>query len=117
MPWKHLSQPHGGVRDEGLGEEGRACFTVPYRVGSHQPRGDRQPRLSSGAAQAVGAWDLLRRPRGAAAYQSGLRQVRPADRHGQSESTEYAPHLRRRLCRQLRSVFTKQFVGIKVGGF
>jgi len=61
LPWKHLPQPHGGVRDEGLGEEGRACFTVPYRVGSHQPRGDRQPRLSSGAAQAVGAWDLQRR--------------------------------------------------------
>ena len=91
---QHLPQPDGGVRDEGLGEEGRTCLTVPYRVGGHQPGGDRQPGLSSGAAQAGGAWDLLRRPRGAAAHQSGLRQVRPADRHGQREPAEYVPHLR-----------------------
>ena len=38
LPWKHLPQPHGGVRDEGLGEEGRACFTVPYRVDGHAAR-------------------------------------------------------------------------------
>ena len=29
MPWKYLPQPDGGVRDEGLGEEGRTCLTVP----------------------------------------------------------------------------------------
>ena len=97
---QYLSQPHGRVRDEGLGEESWACFTVSYRVGGHQLRGNRQPGLSSGAAQAGGAWNLLRRPRGAAAHQSGLRQVRPADRHGQREPAEYAPHLRRRFCRQ-----------------
>ena len=97
---QYLSQPHGRVRDEGLGEEGWAGVTIPYRIGGHQPGGDRQPGLSSGAAQAGGAWDLLRRPRGAAAHQSGLRQVRPADRHGQREPAEYVPHLRRRLCRQ-----------------
>ena len=100
VPGQYLPQPHGRVRDEGFGEEGRACLTIPYRIGGHQPGGDRQPGLSSGTAQAGGAWDLLRRPRGAAAYQSGLRQVRPADRHGQRESAEYAPHLRRRLCRK-----------------
>ena len=38
LPRQHLPQPHGGVRDEGLGEEGRACFTVPYRVGGHAAR-------------------------------------------------------------------------------
>ena len=54
LPWKHLPQPHGGVRDEGLGEEGRAVVRVPYRVGGHQPRGDRQHGLSSGTAQAGG---------------------------------------------------------------
>ena len=97
---QYLPQPHGRVCDEGLGKEGRAGITVSYRIGSHQPGGDRQPGLSSGAAQAGGAWDLLRRPRGAAAYQPGLRQVRPADRHGQREPAEYVPHLRRRLCRQ-----------------
>ena len=100
LPRQYLPQPHGRVRDEGLGEESWAGVTVPYRIGSHQPGGDRQPGLSSGAAQAGGAWDLLRRPRGAAAYQPGLRQVRPADRHGQREPAEYVPHLRRRLCRQ-----------------
>ena len=100
VSWKYLPQPHGRVRDEGLGEEGRTCLTVPYRIGGHQSGGDWQSGLSSGAAQTGGAWDLLRLPCGAAAYQSGLRQVRPADRHGQRESAEYALHLRRRLCRK-----------------
>ena len=100
LPRQYLPQPDGRVCDEGLGKEGRAGIRVPYRIGGHQPGGDRQPGLSSGAAQAGGAWDLLRRSRGAATHQPGLRQVRPADRHGQREPAEYAPHLRRRLCRQ-----------------
>ena len=75
LPRQHLPQPHGRVCDEGLGQKSWTCFTVLYRIGGHQPGGDRQPGLPSGAAQAGGAWDLLRRPRGAAAYQSGLRQV------------------------------------------
>ena len=82
VSWKYLPQPHGRVRDEGLGEESWAGVAIPYRVGGHQPGGNRQPGLSPGVAQAGGAWDLLRRPRGAAAHQSGLRQVRPTDRHG-----------------------------------
>ena len=100
VSWKYLPQPHGRVRDEGLGEESWTCLTIPYRIGGNQPGGDRKPRLSPGTAQAGGAWNLLRRSCGAAAHQSGLRQVRPADRHGQRESAEYAPHLRRRLRRQ-----------------
>ena len=100
LPRQYLPQPHGRVRDEGLGEEGWAGATIPYRIGSHQPGGDRKPGLSPCAAQAGRARDLLRRPRGAAAHQSGLRQVRPADWHGQREPTGYVPHLRRRLCRQ-----------------
>ena len=100
LPRQYLPQPHGRVRDEGLGEESWAGVRVPYRVKGHQPGGDRQPGLSSGAAQAGGAWNLLQRPRGAAAHQSGLRQVRPADRHGQRKPAEYVPHLRRRLRRQ-----------------
>ena len=100
LPRQYLPQPHGRVRDEGLGEESWAGVAIPYRVGGHQPGGDRQPGLSPGAAQAGGAWNLLRRPRGAATHQPGLRQVRPADRHGQREPAEYVPHLRRRLCRQ-----------------
>ena len=77
---------------------------VPYRVGSHQPGGDRQSGLSPGAAQAGGAWDLLRRPRGAAAHQIG-----DYDKYDlligmdSAEPAEYALHLRRRLCRQAAS--------------
>ena len=100
VSWKYLPQPDGRVRDEGLGEESWAGVTISYRIGGHQPGGDRQPGLPSGAAQAGGAWDLLRWPHGAAAHQSGLQQVQPADRHGQRKPAEYAPHLRRRLCRK-----------------
>ena len=100
VPWEHLPQPHGRVRDEGLGEESWAGVTISYRIGGHQPGGDRQSGLFSGAAQAGGAWDLLRRPRSSAAHQCRLRELRFADRHGQREPAEYAPHLRRRFCRQ-----------------
>ena len=55
LPWQHLPQPHGRVRDEGLGEEGWAGVTISYRIGGYQPGGARQPDLSSGAAQAGGA--------------------------------------------------------------
>ena len=100
VSWKYLPQPHGRVRDEGLGEESWAGVTISYRIGGHQPGGDRQSGLFSGAAQAGGAWDLLRRPRSSAAHQCRLRELRFADRHGQRESAEYALHLRRRLRRQ-----------------
>ena len=97
---QYLPQPDGGVRDEGLGQEGWAGIAVPYRISSNQPGGDRQSGLSPGAAQAGGAWDLLRRPRGAAAHETGLRRIRSADRHGQREPAEYAAYLRRRFLRQ-----------------
>ena len=100
LPRQHLPQPDGRVCDEGLGEEGWAGVTISYRIGGHQPGGDRQPGLSPGVAQAGRAWDLLRRPRGAAAHQCRLRKIRSPDRHGQREPAEYAPYLRRRLCRQ-----------------
>ena len=100
LSWQYLPQPHGRVRDEGLGIKGGTGIAISYRIGGNQPGGDRKPRLSPGTAQAGGARDLLRRSRGAPAHQSGLRQVRPADRHGQRKPAEYVPHLRRRLCRQ-----------------
>ena len=97
---QHLPQSDGRIRDEGFGQEGWVGVTISYRIGGHQPGGDRQPGLSTGATQAGGARDLLRRPRGSAAHQCRLRKIRSPDRHGQRESAEYAPHLRRRLCRQ-----------------
>jgi len=100
VSWKYLPQPDGRVRDEGLSEESGAGVTIPYRIGGYQPGRDRQPGLSSGAAQAGGAWDLLRQPRDAAAHQSGLRRIRPADWHGQCQPPGYVPYLRRRLFRQ-----------------
>ena len=100
VPWKYLPQPDGRVCDEGLGEESRACLTVSYRIGGHQPGGDRQPGLSSGTAQAGGAWDILRWSCGTAAHQCRLREVRSADRDGQSQPSGYASHLRRRPGRQ-----------------
>ena len=100
LSWQYLPQPHGRVRDEGFGEEGRACLTIPYRVGGHQPGGDRQPSLSSGTAQAGRAWDLLRKPCRTAVDKSGLRRIRSPDRHGPGQPPGYVPYLRRRLCRQ-----------------
>ena len=100
LSWKYLPQPHGRVRDEGLGKKGGTGITVLYRIGSHQPRGDRQPSLSSGTAQAGRAWDLLRRPCRTAVDKSGLRRIRSPDRHGPGQPPGYVPYLRRRLCRQ-----------------
>ena len=97
---QYLSQPHGRVRDEGLGQEGRVGITIPYRIGSDQPGRDWQSGLSTGAAQAGGAWHLLQRSCRTAAHQSGLRRIRPADRHGQRQPAGYVPHLRRGLCRE-----------------
>lgn len=82
-----------------LGENEDTCYNVENDEFSEKNRYEEYPVYLP--------WKHLPQSRGAAAYQSGLRQVRPADRHGQRESTEYAPHLRR-LCRQLRSVFKKK---------
>lgn len=46
LPRQYLPQPHGRVRDEGLGEESWAGVTISYRIGGHQSGGDRQPGLS-----------------------------------------------------------------------
>ena len=100
LSWQYLPQPHGRVRDEGLGKKGGTGITVLYRIGSHQPRGDRQPGLSSGTAQAGRARDLLQRPCRTTVNKSGLRRIRSPDRHGSGQPPGYVPHLRRRLCRK-----------------
>lgn len=46
VSWEYLPQSDGRIRDEGLGEESGAGVTVPYRIGGHQPGGDRQSGLS-----------------------------------------------------------------------
>ena len=100
LPRQHLPQPDGGVRDEGLGEKSGSRITVSYRVSSDQPGRNRQSGLSSGTAQAGRARDQLQRSCSAAADEPRLRRIRSADRHGQCQPAGYAPHLRRRLCRQ-----------------
>ena len=52
LPRQYLPQPHGRVRDEGLGEESWAGVTISYRIGGHQSGGDRQPGLSPRPAEA-----------------------------------------------------------------
>ena len=61
LSWQYLPQPHGRVRDEGLGKKGGTGIAISYRISGYQSGGDRQPSLSSGTAQAGRAWDLLRR--------------------------------------------------------
>ena len=72
VSWQHLPQSNGGVRNEGFGQEGWSGITVLYRIGGHQPGGDRQPGLSSGTAQVGRARALLRRPCRTAVDKSGL---------------------------------------------
>lgn len=100
LSWQYLPQPHGRVRDEGLGKKGGTGIAISYRISGYQSGGDRQPSLSSGTTQAGGSWNLLQRPCGAAARQSGLRRIRSPDRHGPGQPPGYVPYLRRRLCRQ-----------------
>ena len=82
VSWQYLPQPHGRVRDEGLGKKGGTGIAISYRISGYQSGGDRQPSLSSGTAQAGRAWDLLRRPCRTAVDKSGLRRIRSPDRHG-----------------------------------
>ena len=100
LSWQYLPQPHGRVRDEGLGKKGGTGIAISYRISGYQSGGDRQPSLSSGTAQAGRAWDLLRRPCRTAVDKSGLRRIRSPDRHGPGQPSGYVPYLRRRLCRQ-----------------
>ena len=100
LSWQYLPQPHGRVRDEGLGKKGGTDIAISYRISGYQSGGDRQPSLSSGTAQAGRAWDLLRRPCRTAVDKSGLRRIRSPDRHGPGQPPGYVPYLRRRLCRQ-----------------
>ena len=97
---QYLPQPHGLVRDEGLGKKGGTGIAISYRISGYQSGGDRPPGLSSGAAQAGRAWDLLRRPCRTAVDKSGLRRIRSPDRHGPGQPPGYVSHLRRRLCRK-----------------
>ena len=69
---QYLPQPHGRVRDEGLGEEGWAGVTIPYRVSGHQPGGDWKPHVSPRQAQAKGNGGALWPSSGGADDQGGL---------------------------------------------
>lgn len=47
LSWQYLPQPHGRVRDEGLGKKGGTGIAISYRISGYQSGGDRQPSLSS----------------------------------------------------------------------
>ena len=100
LPRQHLPQSDGGVRDEGLGEKGRNGIAISYRIGGNQPRRTGQSGLFSGEMQAGKTRNQLRRSCSAEADKPRLQRIRSADRHGQRQPAGYAPHLRRRLCRQ-----------------
>ena len=100
LPRQYLPQSDGGVRDEELGKKSRAGITISYRVGGDQLGRNRQSGLSSGPAQAGRTRNQLRRSCSAAVDEPGLQRIRPAGWHGQCQPAGYAPHLRRRLCRQ-----------------
>ena len=100
VPGQHLPQSDGRIRDERFGQEGWVGVAIPYRISGHQPRGDRQSGLSSGTEQTGGARNFLRRSRSEAAHQCRLREIRPADWHGQSQLLGYVPYLRWRFFRQ-----------------
>ena len=97
VPWKHLPQPNGRVRDERPGKESGAGVGIPHRVRSHQHRGDRQPGLPSGPPQTGRAWNRLCWQNSPPAEERGLRAVRPPDWNGSGQSAKYAPHLRWRF--------------------
>ena len=97
LPREHLPQPDGRVCYEGLGEESGTGGPVPHRIRRHQHRGDWQPGLPPGAAQAGGTWNRLRRQNGPPAHP---RRLRPPDWDGPGQPAQYEPHLRRRPGRQ-----------------
>lgn len=45
LPRQYLPQPHGRVRDEGLGKKGGTGIAISYRISGYQSGGDRQPSL------------------------------------------------------------------------
>ena len=73
LSWQYLPQPHGRVRDEGLGEEGWADVTISYRIGGYQPGGARQPRVSACPPEAGSARHRLQGQGGPPADRGGLR--------------------------------------------
>ncbi len=101
VSWKYLPQPMAEFVMKDLVKEGGAGVRVPYRIGSHQPGGDRQLRsiLRRGAS-----W----RRHGISCDGHAARQLTNADYEkydlligmDSANLRDMSPHLRRRLCRQ-----------------
>ena len=100
LPRQHMPQPDGGVYYEGSGEKGRIIGTVRDFICGNQYGRDRKPGVSAGTSQADRARNRLFKQEGAAAYQCRLRPIRPSNRYGPAEFTQYAPYLRRQLWRK-----------------
>ena len=98
VPGEHLPQPDGGVCDERPGEENRYVGTVPDRVSRNQSCG--WAGLSPCQAKAGRAWDQLQRQDLPPTSERRLRCLRPVDRDGLWQSSQYAPYLWRRSKRK-----------------
>ena len=103
MPRQHLPQSHGGVCNERPCKESGSGETVSNRFSSDQYGGNWQSRIPASEAEAPRAWHQLCRQNSPAAPEQRLRRLRPPDRHGQRQPPQYAPHLWRRLRRQVPS--------------
>lgn len=97
VSWEYLQKPHGRVCYEGSGAESGPGKGLPDRVRCDQHRGDRQPGLSSGEAQAGRAWNQLHRENCTTASERRLRGIRSVDWHGSDKPPQYVSHLRRGL--------------------
>lgn len=98
---KHLPQSNGRVCDEGSGKESRSVKTLPDRVSRNVCR--RRTSLSTCQRETVRTWDQLQRKIFPSAGQGRLRPIRPADRHGQSQSCDDDPYVWQRSREQTPS--------------
>ena len=100
LPRQHMPQSNGGIYYEGSCDKSRIIRTVRDFICGNQYGRDRKPGVSAGTSQADRARNRLFKQEGAAAYQCRLRPIRPSNRYGPAEFTQYAPYLRRQLWRK-----------------
>ena len=99
-PQPYLSQPGGGVCDEGSAEESRTDTGVTDRIYGSDQRGEKKSNLSSSREKTGGSRDFLPEQDSVEDAARALRTLQPHHRDGQGESVRCPPHLRWRLRQQ-----------------